>query len=829
MKVNAGLAFLLSGAALLRRGSRDFPLYGLGVLLICTATLTEYAAGIDLRIDQLLFPDPWDTTDPGRMSHITAAGLFILGPGLLLMKAPSPEGRRLSRILGLLSGTIGFIVLLGYVYDTSVLYQIRPEASVAFPAALAFVAAGLGLQCVHPREGIVRQIHADSAGGNMLRRLLPGALLIPFLLGWAGWFCHEHLGWGLGLVMALVIAAIMFCLVSIVLRNAVHLEDRDVTLRGTKEELEEAQRLAQLGSWGWDASKGSTCWSQELYRIHGLDPGLPPPRQQELSKLFTAESWTRLCTAMQQAQETGSVRELDLELIRPNGTKRWVSTRGEPLPDPSGLFVRFRGTVQDITERKLAEERLREYEKAIEAAEEMIAVVDREYRYVIANCAFLNYRGKTREQVIGYSVAEVITPDSFEGIVKEKLDQSFEGKVVRYEMKYSYPGKGERDLSVSYFPIEGSTGVDRVACILQDITERRKQEQAVLESEERFRLMANAAPVLIWMSGPDKLCTYFNQGWLDFTGRPLEAELGNGWADGVNPEDVAECLEIYSQSFDRRSPFEMEYRLRRHDGEYRWLLDRGVPRVGPDGSFTGYIGSCIDITEMKVAEEGLRNLSGKLIEAQEEERKHIARELHDDINQQLALLAIGLEQLKQNPPRSRDQIRNRVQEIANRATLVSKDIQALSHRLHSSKLEYLGLVSAMQGFCGEFSEQHDVEVKFAHQEVPPSLPKDVSLCLFRILQAALANALKHSAVKSFEVVLRGTDRGIHLSVSDTGRGFDLESVLSGRGIGLISMRERARLIKGEISIQSKPNSGTTIDVDVPLSSCNSASRGASVA
>jgi len=216
-------------------------------------------------------------------------------------------------------------------------------------------------------------------------------------------------------------------------------------------------------------------------------------------------------------------------------------------------------------------------------------------------------------------------------------------------------------------------------------------------------------------------------------------------------------------------------------------------------------------------QKALSNVSHQLIKAQEEERTWIARELHDDINQQLALLHIALDQLKQDRPRSLAQLRSRMEELANQASEISKGVQALSHRLHSSKLEYLGLVSAMQGFCREFADQHQVEVRFSYEQVPDSLPRETSLCLFRILQAALTNALKHSGVRCFEARLYGTPSGVHLTVRDQGAGFDPEQVLSGQGIGLISMRERVRLVNGKISIQSKPNGGTTIAVDVPLS------------
>ncbi len=152
----------------------------------------------------------------------------------------------------------------------------------------------------------------------------------------------------------------------------------------------------------------------------------------------------------------------------------------------------------------------------------------------------------------------------------------------------------------------GETKGTRLLGVSMDVTAQKQAEDALRESEARFRTMASTAPVMIWMSGPDKLCTFFNKGWLDFTGRSLEQELGNGWAEGVYREDFDRCLEVYVNSFDARQPFTMEYRLRRSDGEYRWILDIGTPRFAPDSKFLGYIGSCIDITERKQAEAEAR-------------------------------------------------------------------------------------------------------------------------------------------------------------------------------------------------------------------------------
>jgi PAS domain S-box-containing protein len=355
-----------------------------------------------------------------------------------------------------------------------------------------------------------------------------------------------------------------------------------------------------------------------------------------------------------------------------------------------------------------------------------------------------------------------------------------------------------------------------LAEIFSNALGRKNAEARRRESEDRFRLVANTAPVLIWMSGTDKLCTYFNQRWLDFTGRSLEDELGNGWAEGVHCEDLQRSLQIYSDAFDRRHRFTMEYRIRRHDGEYRWILDIGVPRFNADGTFSGYIGSAIDITDHKKAEQALATVSGRLIKAQEEERHRIARELHDDISQRLALLSVELQGLGDARTKSAAEFRDRTEQLLKRTAGISSDIHALSHRLHSSKLDYMGAVAAMRGFCGETAAQQGVEIDFGHSNVPSFLPRDISLCLFRVLQEGLGNAIKHSGVRHFKAELRGEPGAILLSICDSGTGFDPEAAMKNGGLGLISMRERVALVKGTISIISMPMVGTEIRVRIPV-------------
>ena len=374
--------------------------------------------------------------------------------------------------------------------------------------------------------------------------------------------------------------------------------------------------------------------------------------------------------------------------VSKTGERINVSVSISPIRDSTGKMVGFSGISRDITERKRAEERLREYEKAVEGAEDIIGVVDREYRLLLANRQYLRMRNMSREQVVGRFVRDVLGKEVFETVIKPKLDECFRGKVVRYERKFSYPTVGERDLLLSYFPIEAANGtIDRVACILRDITDRKR------------------------------------------------------------------------------------------------------------------------------AEEALAAMTRRLIEAQEQERSRIGRELHDDINQRLALLAIELEQLRDNPV----DVSNSLQQLLEKTNALSHDVQALSHELHSSRLEYLGVVSGMKSLCREFSERQKMDVDF-RSDVSSSLSFEIGLSLFRVLQEALNNAVKHSGVKRVEVQVVEQSNEVHLLVRDSGNGFDVEAARQGSGLGLTSMQERVRLVNGTIAFESKPMAGTTIHVRVPFKS-----------
>ena len=384
-----------------------------------------------------------------------------------------------------------------------------------------------------------------------------------------------------------------------------------------------------------------------------------------------------------------------------------------------------------------------------------------------------------------------------------------EGRSRDFECEYRCDAPGsDRWFVMRVTPLRSEVGGAVVTH--WDVTERKRAEIVVRESEDQYRRLADALPIGIWMSGIDGEYNYFNKTWLELTGRRLHHELGSGWLDGVHPDERESCREAYMRAFAAREPFSMEYRLRRYDGQYRWVLNKGVPRSGADGTFLGFVGGVVDLTARRHAEQALRALSGRLIGAQEDERRRIARELHDNLGQRLALMAMAIDRFATTAPES---VRSIVADLRTNTNEVAQEVHTLSHRLHSSKLDALGLVAAVRGHCQEVS-QHGLAVHFVDSDVPKTLPSETALCVFRIAQEALNNVVKHSGATEARVWLSRAHDTLVLQVEDAGRGFD--TTAHDGGLGLVSMHERLRSIGGEMTVRSSPGHGTTIEARVPI-------------
>jgi PAS domain S-box-containing protein len=345
--------------------------------------------------------------------------------------------------------------------------------------------------------------------------------------------------------------------------------------------------------------------------------------------------------------------------------------------------------------------------------------------------------------------------------------------------------------------------------------ERALAENALRESEERFRRIARTAPVMIWITDVSGQVTYANQAYLDFTGVSLDAVLGPGWVDVTHPDDVERCRAVFVKALSERGPLQVEQRLRRYDGEYRWTVTNGVPQYHGDGSFAGYIGTAIDIMERKLAEQALSTISQRLIDAHEEERAHLARELHDDVNQRLGLLALRLDGIVSNSPVSPTHLTEQIVRAREEIGTLITDMQALAHRLHPPRLNLLGLTASVAALCREVGDQHGITIHFQAERIPSHVPLRLSLCLYRVLQEALQNAIKHSGVSEIDVSLRCDVDQIELTVRDSGNGFNANDGMTTNGIGLTSMQERVKAVAGQLIIASTPGLGTTIQARVP--------------
>ena len=865
-------------------------------------------------------------------------------------------------------------------------------------------------------------------------------------------------------------------------------KEKEEALHHKDEEVAEAQHLARAGSWLWDPRTDRVVWSKELSLRAGHDPTLPAPSFGEHASLFTPESWDRLQRAAKEAVQIGTSFELDLEIVSPKTKSKWATARGEPARDAAGRIVGLRGTVQDITENKLAEERLRKSEERFRLAMEASKSVgwewdlktgqdfwfgDLQTMFGISSDAFVGrtedfyrYVHSDDRRLVAKAVADareshkpyaaefrVVKPDGTVRWVsakgnfhygtdgdplrmlgmatditerkraQEELQQSeqrfrlavhagrmyaFDWDVVNDVITRSpestdilhwtsaecdsgrefhtriHPDDREQydavearfsperptyqtsfrvlspDGNITWLEDTGQASFDdqgrllRVMGVVADITERKKAEEALKKSEEMFSKAFRQSPMGFSLtSARDHRYIDVNETFERLSGWRREEVIGRTpldiglWVDPAGRVDFAK--RVQAEGFVR----DMEVRLRTKDGsilialvaaevielkgepciiavaaditarkqaeearresedKLRLLLDSTaeaiygidlehrctfcnpaclrtlgyesidevlgkhmhelihhtladgtslpvqdcrVHRVLGSGegvhaddelfwrangtSFpaeywsypqrrgqetVGAVVAFIDITQRKLAEAALANVSRKLIESQEQERTRIGRELHDDIGQRLALLAVELEQLGQDLQNS-PKILHQVGEFHKQTLEIAADIQSLSHELHSAKLQYLGVAAAMKGFCQEFGEQQKVKIDFKAQDLPGSIPPDISLCFFRLLQEALHNSAKHSGGRHFEVRLWGASNEIHLTVVDSGVGFDREAAKASRGLGLTSMEERLKLVNGTLSIKSELQRGTTIHARVPLSSGNDSMR-----
>ena len=330
-----------------------------------------------------------------------------------------------------------------------------------------------------------------------------------------------------------------------------------------------------------------------------------------------------------------------------------------------------------------------------------------------------------------------------------------------------------------------------------------------------FHRLLNSVPVPIWIISPDGRLTYGNEQWMDATRHNGVGPENGNWTSAFHPSDRDAAAAAVRNAATRGAPFEIEARLGTADGSYRWSACRAVPQYAADGSVASYVGACWDTSAKRRMESSLRQLAAKLVAVQESERARVARELHDDIGQQLAVLSLRLETLAREPGPAAMQ--RGVAEACTALQEIAAAVHALSHQLHPAKLRLLGLLQTLQTLCRDLSAEDGIRIRWHTRGVPQNIGEELGLCVFRVAQEALRNAIKHSGATVIDVSLMATPSTLTLRISDNGAGFDpLTSPMA--GIGLQTMRERVDLVGGVLAVEALRPHGTTVRVDLPLRS-----------
>ncbi len=368
-----------------------------------------------------------------------------------------------------------------------------------------------------------------------------------------------------------------------------------------------------------------------------------------------------------------------------------------------------------------------------------------------------------------------------------------------------------------YYSRDGAP--QRMLGMAVDITERKQVEEVLRLRETELTEAQRLAQVGSWHWDPATDAVTWSEELYRIAGRDsaLPAVSFKEHPHLYSAESWERLRQAVEKALRTGAPYELELDMVRADGTRRWIKARGEVHRDSAGRNVRLRGTAQDITESKQIEEALSSASRRVIEAEERERYRISVDLHEDIGQRLSLLAIQIEQLQTNLPDQPAGLLKRMDEVWRQIVNVLADVKASAHELHSPRLEYLDIATVIRCFCKEFGERKGVQINFRNYGRPGLVPPDVSICLFRILQEALYNGVKHSGVQQFDVQLWETQNEVHLAVRDSGVGFDAIAARTGTGLGFVRMEQRLKLVKGTFSIESRLHSGATIHARVPLS------------
>jgi len=473
--------------------------------------------------------------------------------------------------------------------------------------------------------------------------------------------------------------------------------------------------------------------------------------------------------------------------------------------------------IADVTAQKVAEDALRASEARFrmlaETTQSGIFIYRDDDTFAYFNPQLARFTGYSPDELLGMTIWSLVDPECRDE-VRQRILARRRGETVAERSEFKIRTKtGEvRWLAVVAELIEYQ-GRPAIIGTGFDITDAKRAEQQAQEHTAVLQTLIANSPYAIIMGGKDHRIRFCNSAFQRIFQYTEEEVMGRDPDDLIGPPDSTEAADITARVQRGEIVHDTAVR-RRKDGSRVNVEFHAVPLIS-DSEFVGCFGIYQDITERIRSEAKVRGLRDRLTRVQDDERAHLARELHDDIGQQLALLSIQLRQLQKEARHMPPALKTELAASISLAEKICGDTQRISHRLHPALVALLGLTKALSRLCAAFSRQTRVAIDFDHGDIPP-LPPELSSCLYRVAQEALQNATKHSQSPVISVKLTADAEAIHLCVADEGRGFDRTAAEHAPGLGLVSMMERTRSVGGHLSVQSAPNEGTRVEVSIPL-------------
>lgn len=502
------------------------------------------------------------------------------------------------------------------------------------------------------------------------------------------------------------------------------------------------------------------------------------------------------------AAAAGKPFQLEARLRRADGEYRWFLLRAVPLRDEQGNIVKWYGTSSDIEDVKRAEDRIR---LIIDTIPTMAWTVRPDGAVDFVNQRWLQYTGLSLEEEL-QDPTRVVHPEDLPRVMEKWVADMAAEQPSEDEIRLRRADGEYHWFLVRTVPLRDEHGnLIKWYGLSVDIEDRKR-------AERESRALIDAIPQQIWSGPPDGTLDYCNERWRSYTGLEPEDLRGDGWQAMLHPDDRDRVLKAWHEAVANGTPYEQEERHRGTDGTYRWFLARGVPLRGAEGRVARWYGTNTDIEDRKRAEEELGRVSGQLLRAQEEERRKIARDLHDSTAQHLVLLSAALERLQNSLPSPSRKVRRVFSEALELAGIALREVRTLSYLLYPPMLDESGLEDAISHYVEGYSERTGVQVDV---EVSPGvgrLGRENEMVLFHVMQESLTNVQRHSGGRHAHIRLTRVENRVTLEIRDEGRG-TARNADSRRnipsGVGIPSMRERVKQIGGQLEIEST-SAGTTV-------------------